>query len=41
MAIKGVEIGVGIAAGKKPAESTILIPSELITPENVSSYPGW
>ena len=41
MAQKAVEIGYEIMNGKKPAEPMILIPSELITRDNVADYKGW
>ncbi len=36
-----VETGLGIMNGKKPDDPMILMPSQLITRENVGSYPGW
>jgi ribose transport system substrate-binding protein len=36
-----VRVGNDILYGKKPAQSTILIPVKLITRDNVSRYPGW
>lgn len=41
MAVKAVEVAWDIKNGKKPAEPKILIPTSLITRENVSSYKGW
>jgi ribose transport system substrate-binding protein len=41
MAATAVEVGNNILKGKKPANSTILIPVKLITRENVNEYPGW
>ena len=41
MAQKAVEVGVDVMGGKKPAEDTILIPTKLITRENVNEYQGW
>ena len=41
MAEKAVEIGYNIINGKKPAEAVTLIPVQLITKLNVSSYKGW
>jgi ribose transport system substrate-binding protein len=41
MAQKAVEVGFDIMNGKKPKESTILIPVKLITRDNVDQYPGW
>ena len=36
-----VETGIGIMNGKKPDDPMILMPSQLITRDNVGSYPGW
>ena len=41
MAQKAVEVGVDVMGGKKPAEDTILIPTKLITRDNVNEYQGW
>ena len=41
MAQKAVEVGYDIMQGKKPAETTILIPVKLITRDNVNEYTGW
>ena len=41
MAQKAVEIGYGIMNGEKPAETMILMPSSLITKDNVKDYKGW
>lgn len=41
MAQKAVEIGVDVLNGKKPANQMILLPSTLITRDNVGSYKGW
>ncbi len=41
MAQKAVEVGYEIMNGKKPEETTILIPVELVTRDNVDSYVGW
>lgn len=41
MAQKAVEIGHGILNGTRPADPMVLIPSELITRDNVTSYKGW
>jgi len=30
-----------IRNGKKPAEAMILMPSKLVTRDNVGDYPGW
>jgi ribose transport system substrate-binding protein len=38
---KGVEIAADIAAGNPPSETTIKIPIQLVTKENVDSYGGW
>lgn len=36
-----VEIGLGLLNGKKPEKDVILIPSALVTRENVGDYKGW
>ncbi|UEM23223.1 ABC transporter substrate-binding protein [Skermanella mucosa] len=41
MAQKAVEVGNEILQGKQPAQTTTLIPAELITRENVGQYKGW
>src|ERR1700741_2365438 len=41
MAQTAVEVGVDVLGGKKPAEDTILIPTKLITRDNVNEYQGW
>jgi ribose transport system substrate-binding protein len=41
MAQKAVEVGVGVMNGKKPEKDLILIPTKLITRENVNDYQGW
>lgn len=41
MATKGIEIGYQIMNGNTPDETTILIPVELITRDNVDQYKGW
>jgi ribose transport system substrate-binding protein len=41
MAKDGIQIGYEIMNGKPPAETTILIPVDLITRDNVASYQGW
>jgi ribose transport system substrate-binding protein len=41
MAQKAVEVGYDIMQGKKPAETTILIPVKLITRDNVNEFTGW
>lgn len=41
MAQKAVEIGVGIMNGDQPSESVVLMPSTLVTRDNVSQYRGW
>jgi len=41
MAQKAVEIGYEILQGGKPAQDVILIPSQLITRDNVAQYKGW
>ena len=41
MAQQAVQIGYDIMNGKKPDETTILMPSKLITRDNVGEYKGW
>ncbi|MBN3896987.1 MAG: substrate-binding domain-containing protein [Nostoc sp. NOS(2021)] len=41
MAEKAVQIGNDIIQGKKPESPNILIPVNLVTRENLSSYKGW
>lgn len=41
MAQMAVEIGYGIINGKKPEKTEILMPSKLITRDNVKDYQGW
>lgn len=41
MAAKAVEVGFAIAKGNPPSNPLTLIPSELVTRENIGSYKGW
>jgi ribose transport system substrate-binding protein len=41
MATKAVEVAWGIKNGTKPAQPKILIPTTLITRDNLASYKGW
>ncbi len=41
MAQQAVEVGYGIMNGKQPADPMILMPSNLITRDNVTAYKGW
>jgi ribose transport system substrate-binding protein len=41
MAQMAVEVGYEIMQGEEPEESTVLIPAELITRDNVDQYKGW
>ncbi|ABM04513.1 monosaccharide ABC transporter substrate-binding protein, CUT2 family [Psychromonas ingrahamii 37] len=41
MASKAVELGYQIMNGEVPEESVILLPSELVTRDNVNEYKGW
>lgn len=41
MVTEAVRIAQEMVAGNIPAETTILIPSELVTRDNVEEYPGW
>ncbi|MDE1007188.1 MAG: substrate-binding domain-containing protein, partial [Paraburkholderia fungorum] len=36
-----VQTGLGLIAGKKPEKQLILIPSSLVTRQNVGAYKGW
>ena len=41
MAQKAVDIGVDLLNGKEPAEKVTLLPSKLVTRDNVNDYKGW
>ena len=41
MARKAVQVGVDLLNGKKPEQQITLIPSKLITRDNVGDYKGW
>jgi ribose transport system substrate-binding protein len=41
IAQKAVELGADILNGKKPASPMLLLPSTLITRDNVKDYKGW
>jgi len=41
MAMKAVEVAWAVKNGKKPADPMILIPTSLITRDNLASYKGW
>ena len=41
MARTAVQVGVGLLNGKAPAEKVTLLPSKLVTRDNVSDYKGW
>ena len=41
MGRRATEIGNGILNGNKPADPMVLMPSTLVTRENVAEYPGW
>ena len=41
LAQKGVEVGNEIIQGKKPESLTTLVPSKLVTRDNVGEYKGW
>jgi ribose transport system substrate-binding protein len=41
MVRQAVKVAQDIIAGNPPAQTTILIPSELVTRDNVGQYPGW
>lgn len=41
MAVTAVEVGNDILQGNPPPESTVLVPVELITRDNIDQYKGW
>jgi hypothetical protein len=41
MAEQAVEVGYGIMNGKKPENPMVLMPSTLMTRDNVKDYKGW
>jgi ribose transport system substrate-binding protein len=41
LARKGVDIGVDLLNGKEPAQKVTLMPSTLVTRDNVKDYKGW
>ena len=41
MAMRGVDIGYGLLNGSKPEQNPTLLPTPLITRENVYDYKGW
>jgi ribose transport system substrate-binding protein len=41
MARRAVQVGVGILNGQKPASTVELLPSKLVTRDNVAEYNGW
>ena len=41
MAQLATEIGIGLINGKKPEQQVTLLPSKLVTRENVADYKGW
>ena len=41
MARRAMQIGVGILNGQKPASTVELLPSKLVTRDNVAEYKGW
>ncbi len=41
MAYRAVEVGIDLVNGKKPDEEPILIPTSVITKENLKDYKGW
>ncbi|KRQ14984.1 ABC transporter substrate-binding protein [Bradyrhizobium sp. DASA03076] len=41
MARRAVQVGVGILNGQKPASTVELLPSKLVTRDNISEYKGW
>jgi ribose transport system substrate-binding protein len=36
-----VQVGVSILDGKKPASTVELLPSKLVTRDNIAEYKGW
>ena len=41
MAAKAVDVGIEILKGNQPTETTILIPTALVTKESIKDYKGW
>jgi ribose transport system substrate-binding protein len=41
MARRAMQIGVGILNGQKPASTVELLPSKLVTRDNIAEYKGW
>ena len=41
MARRAVQVGVDILNGKKPANPVELLPSKLVTRDNIAEYKGW
>jgi ribose transport system substrate-binding protein len=41
MARRAMQIGIGILNGQKPASTVELLPSKLVTRDNVAEYKGW
>ncbi|TMK50298.1 MAG: substrate-binding domain-containing protein [Alphaproteobacteria bacterium] len=41
MARRAVQVGVGILDGQKPASTVELLPSKLVTRDNIAEYKGW
>ncbi len=41
MARRAVQLGAGLLAGQKPEQTVTLLPSVLVTRENVGEYKGW
>src|SRR5947199_279409 len=41
MARRAVQLGVGILSGQKPASNVELLPSKLVTRDNIAEYKGW
>ena len=41
MARTAVQVGVGLLNGKAPTEKVTLLPSKLVTRDNVNDYKGW
>ena len=41
MACRAVQLGAGLLNGQKPEQVVTLLPSVLVTRENVGEYKGW
>jgi ribose transport system substrate-binding protein len=41
MAQLATQIGIDLLNGKKPAQQVTLLPSKLVTRDNIADYKGW